>query len=760
MKTRILILLTCLLNAGLFAQQQTSITCVREDAISSKIKIHCGSLQQQLVETPLGTALKITINQGHSILVKGAPDLPSLSFSIQIPNHASGRVEIVEANYEDINTPLIAPSKGNLTRDIKPNTIPYTFGKEYNINQFYPSVIAEVQTPYILRDVAGQSIQLFPIQYNPIQGKLRVYSDITINVIYDQAPANGHEQLSNSPIFLNEDFQHIYENHFLNYNKKNTRYSPITEIGKMLILCPSTYLNSMKPFIEWKQRKGIQTIVVKTDTIPGGVTETNLKNFVAAKYGELHFAYLLLVGDNMHIPPQNEFYSLPNLAGPSDIAYAYISGNDHYPEFCVGRLSAENNAELDVQVAKVLHYEKMPNTNGTWMQTQIGIASAEGPGDDNQYDFEHIGVIVDSNKLMNLFTNQSELFDGTASNGTYDAAGDPTAQMLADKINAGASLINYTGHGSSYGIVTTQFGNSEVSLLNNTGKLPFFLTVGCSPGQFGGQTCFAENMQRAGTSTTPYGSIANFMSSINQYWDEPMEAQDEFNAVLRGAKPNNLKHRLGPLCVDACAQMNDAYNTASGPTDGSDMTDTWIFFGDPSVALYTKNTGTLTCTHTSEIGRHSTWYSVNCPVDGATIGLYYQGNYLASSLVSGGVATFSFPDLQNLDTVFITATKENYTPYQGFTKVVDFPTNVSTLLTSNQVLVYPIPTDNFIRIEAKAANRINGYTLFDLNGKIIRSVAVNNLDQVEIPMAELSNGTYLLSVNTLEGNIARTIEKK
>ncbi|HPI55587.1 MAG TPA: C25 family cysteine peptidase, partial [Chitinophagaceae bacterium] len=525
---------------------------------SSEIKIHCGTLQRKAIETSRGESLNLSIDKGHSLMVKGAPNLPSFSFSVQLPNHASGRVEIIDATFEEVNTTLITPSKGNISRDINPSSIPFTFGNEYQQNQFYPTTITAIQAPYIFRDFAGQSIQVFPVQYNPIQNKLRIYSDITLKVIYDQAPVNEHEQLSKEPVSLNEDFANIYANHFLNFSKKNTRYTPSIETGKMLILCPSSYLNSLKPFIEWKQRKGIQTIVVKTDTISGGASETNLKNFVASKYTELHFAYLLLVGDNMNIPPQNEFYSLPNLAGPSDIAYAYVSGNDHYPEFCVGRFSVENTSELDVQVAKVLHYEKTPNTAGNWMQTQIGVASEEGPGDDNQYDFEHIGVIVDSNKAMNLFSNQSELFDGNVSNGTYDAAGDPTAQMLADKINAGASLINYTGHGSAYGIVTTQFGNSEVSLLTNNDKLPFFLTVGCSPGQFGGQTCFAENLQRAGSSTTPYGSIANFMSSINQYWDEPMEAQDEFNAILRGAKPSNLKHRLGPLCVDACAQMNDA----------------------------------------------------------------------------------------------------------------------------------------------------------------------------------------------------------
>jgi hypothetical protein len=88
--------------------------------------------------------------------------------------------------------------------------------------------------------------------------------------------------------------------------------------------------------------------------------------------------------------------------------------------------------------------------------------------------------------------------------------------------------------------------------LTNISKPPFFFTVGCQPGNFTSATCFSEAIQRAPNG----GTIACFMSSIDQYWFEPMQAQDEFNAILRGARPSNLKQRLGPMCMDACMSMN------------------------------------------------------------------------------------------------------------------------------------------------------------------------------------------------------------
>ena len=167
MKTRILIFLSCFMVAKLFAQEQTSITLLSENTHSSKIKIHCGTLQRKSVVTSRGESLTLTIDKGHSWMVKGAPNLPSLSFSVQLPAHASGRVEIIEANYDEVNTTLITPSKGNITRDLNPGSIPFTFGPEYHQNQFYPTAISAIQTPYIFRDFADQSIQIFPVQYNP-----------------------------------------------------------------------------------------------------------------------------------------------------------------------------------------------------------------------------------------------------------------------------------------------------------------------------------------------------------------------------------------------------------------------------------------------------------------------------------------------------------------------------------------------------------------------------------------------------------------
>ena len=76
------------------------------------------------------------------ILERGAPNLPSMSRSITIPDLAHMELSIIETEFVDIDISDIEPSKGNLTRDIVPSTVPYVYGKSYEMDEFYPSKVA------------------------------------------------------------------------------------------------------------------------------------------------------------------------------------------------------------------------------------------------------------------------------------------------------------------------------------------------------------------------------------------------------------------------------------------------------------------------------------------------------------------------------------------------------------------------------------------------------------------------------------------
>ena len=99
---------------------------------------------QTLVETPKGNAYIIDAKHGASLLKQGAPDLDKITAPIIIPNQANMNYQIISTEYIDIENINIAPSKGNLTRDIDPNTISYSYGQEYHNNEFYKCRIIQV----------------------------------------------------------------------------------------------------------------------------------------------------------------------------------------------------------------------------------------------------------------------------------------------------------------------------------------------------------------------------------------------------------------------------------------------------------------------------------------------------------------------------------------------------------------------------------------------------------------------------------------
>ncbi|HIF83830.1 MAG TPA: hypothetical protein EYQ37_08310, partial [Candidatus Marinimicrobia bacterium] len=72
-----------------------------------------------------------------------------------------------------------------------PASVPYTFGQAYETDEFYPQDIVFMRNPYIMRTVRGQAIVFQPIQYNPIQRTLRVYTHIKVNI-----QQNGMSQIN------------------------------------------------------------------------------------------------------------------------------------------------------------------------------------------------------------------------------------------------------------------------------------------------------------------------------------------------------------------------------------------------------------------------------------------------------------------------------------------------------------------------------------------------------------------------------------
>lgn len=627
---------------------KTDISLISDNGETTVIKFSPGAMVQKPVSTPTGEALVITLDDGTPMLKKGYPDLPKLTASIIIPDDKNMQLTISGSSYTDIENVLVAPSKGSLKRDVIPSAVPYEYATAYQEDAFFPEDIAEMRDPYILRDFRGQTVIVYPFQYNPVTKTLRVYSEITVTV----SPKNKGKVINALERNYMSDkiareFENVYTSHFLNYGS-DTRYDHLEEEGNMLIISYGSFMDEMQPFVDWKRQRGLPTEMVDIATI--GNSKTAIKNYVANYYNTNGLTFLLLVGDDAQVKTSS------TNAGDSDNDYGFISGNDHYQEIFVGRFSAQTEAEVITQVNRTIAYEKTP-VDDSYFAKGICMASNEGAGigDDGEADYQHEDLI--RTQLLDYTYNEvAELFDGT--HGNVDAPGNPSDNNLRDLVNAGAGIIQYTGHGSTTSLGTTGFNNSDVNTLTNTTKWPFVWIVGCSVGNFRTSTCFAEAWARATSNGQPTGALSSFMSTILQAWAEPMEAQDEINLILTESYADKINRTYGGLSINGCFSMNDKYGN-----NGIEMTDTWVIFGDPSVVVRTAQPTAMTVLHDPTIAPSSGSFTVSCDEENALAALTVNGTILATAKVSGGIAYLSFNALTNDDPLTLTITGYNKTPY-------------------------------------------------------------------------------------------------
>ena len=439
------------------ASPKVGVELIQENRASSILEFTVDQYELTEKEIDGQVSSVIQIEQGTPILKKGAPHLPKLTASLAIPSDGEIKVEVIKSYYSEKKGVLISPSKGN---QIRGETSAYIYGPEYTLNQFYPSHLASHREPYFIRHQRGVTIVVHPIQYNPVTRVLRIYHMIRVkvSVASSRTPfgASGHELegASGAP------FDDVFRRHFINQkpvktkqkryqSSSQTRYTPVGESGKMLVISNPQFVAAMQPFVDWKNQKGIPTEIVTTADIGGESPTTNIKPYIANYYNTKGLTYVLLVGDKELMPTLIS----SNQGGEGDPMFSYIVGGDQYPDIFVGRFSAETVAQVETMVTRSIQYEKNQNATATWLANGVGIGSNQNTlGDDNELDYEHIRNIR-KDLLKYTYVSVAELYDG--SQGGEDMAGNPWQSQLTSAVNTGVGIINYAGHGSDTGLATT-----------------------------------------------------------------------------------------------------------------------------------------------------------------------------------------------------------------------------------------------------------------------------------------------------------------
>jgi hypothetical protein len=420
------------------------------------------------------------------------------------------------------------------------------------------------------------------------------------------------------------------------------RYTPVLEDGGLLIITYDAFRPHVEPLYRWKLQKGVPTKLVNLSEI--GSSSSQIDAFIEQEYHDWGISYVLLVGDAAQMPTIS-------YGGGSDPSYSLITA-DNYPELFVGRFSAETTGDVDTQVERTIHYERDVLAGERWMQSGTGVASNEGPGHHGEYDDEH-SDLMRADLLAYGYATVDQIYAPSA-----------TISQISNALNAGRGIVNYTGHGSTTSWVTTGFSNSNVNALTNANMLPFICSVACVNGNFTSTTCFAEAWLRATHNGLPSGAIATYMSTINQSWDPPMDAQDEAVDLLT----QDRMRTVGGLLYNGSCLMIDI-NGSTGVNEFK----CWTIFGDPSLSVRTREPELLTVSHTGAhlLGQDS--YEVTVVgVDGALCALYADEVLYGSAYTdAAGMATITMaePPLEPM-TLLLTVTAYNKETYVGDVDVI------------------------------------------------------------------------------------------
>lgn len=600
---------------------QEKLVSSSEDAIV--VDIFVEGFFKETVTTPKGKQIIVSGEDMAAMLVKGAPDVPMYPIPLIIGDEAEMQVSVVESKYVDFKDMEIAPSKGNFSRQINPDDVPYLYGEMYNQDAFYPAQVASLSDPYILRDFRGQNLMVYPYVYNPATKTLRVYTYLRIAAekVSDDGQNKKLGRKRNNTI--DPEMNYSYQRRFINY-PTNQKYTFLEDEGEMLIVCVDQYIDELQHLVNWKNISGRPTKMVPVSET--GTTD-DLKNYISNYYKENpNLTYLLLVGEHNDLP------AYPVDGERSDNYYGMLEGDDYYEEVLVGRLPVNSLKDAKNQVDKIIYYERDINEKSFWLSKASGIAAKEGYGHFNEVDYEHMDFIRDT--LLNYtYTEVSQY---------YANVNNPTASAMVAEYSKGRGLINYCNHGNYDKWSVANFTNSDVYKLTNDNKWPIIWSVACLNGKFSHDECFAEAWMRATNPETgaPTGAIGGMFSWITQPWIPPMYGQDEMNAILTEWR-EGYKHTLGGASCNG-----NMYVLDMDPFEGPLTHNTWLLFGDPSLMVRTKAPELMNVSISMpELFVGMSELDIDAETDFGIATLSFDGEILASSYLKDGKVNLKFNPL-------------------------------------------------------------------------------------------------------------------
>jgi len=612
-----------------------------------------------------GEFSRLNLTNYHLSKDEGDPELPEIHNLIEIPQDANPRIEIVTSEYKDyilsdynINSPIY-PAQPSLSKSQNPEDVPFVINNNtYLKNEMLQKTMVEIDILGQMRALRLANLLIRPINYNPVSGILRVYTNIEINIHMDNSNVEKTTAIKNK---LQSPYFDVLYNQISNYQPDN-RDDMINDPVTYVIVTNPIFLNSLNDFIEWKTQKGYHVIVGNTAEI--GSSTSSIKNFIENLYenppnGMSAPSFVLFVGDIAQLPSYNGSTG----SHPTDLYYVDMSG-DMIPDIFHGRFSAQNLSHLQSQINKTLEYEKYEMPDPSYLSEVLMVA-----GVDASYASTY------GNGQINYGTDYYFNNDHGISSHTYlypasDGAG--AAAAIIQDYNEGVGFANYTAHCSPAGWADPSFTVSDVPGLYNDHQYNLMIGNCCNSAQFDVES-FGEAVLRSENN----GAVGYIGGTNSTYWNEDywwgvgngnIVANPTYSATGPGAYDCSFHENNEDNWAVANSTLMLAGNLAVVEAGGSLVDYYWEIYhnmGDPSVSTYFGIPSENNLTHTEFLPLGSSSISIS----GAPytyVGVTHEGVLLgAGQLDRFGDIELSLSGATIPGTAQIVGTCQNHQPYFG-----------------------------------------------------------------------------------------------
>jgi uncharacterized repeat protein (TIGR02543 family) len=568
-------LLAVCLSVSFALAGDSSYKATAANNANGNIDITCERIDEPVLDeiVDINGNLFVTLTNIQGVIKRTDPGLPatlSKNLTVYIDKTANYKVNVVQAEYEEIPIGGIFEVGRALTRNMVPRLVPYTpdpatlsDGKYYPGKNDYTANVEFGNIRNTFR-VATVTVQLTMV--NQTTQTLRICKFLKIRLIKKGGKGKNAIDKDERAVYKCGGWVNSVERMCLNLEPGTRAAWPneLSDEGDIHVIYTSRDASAIQPYITHKQGLGFNV------TSQQVATGTNVESIVQSAYNSNpNIMYVQLVGDWEDIK-----CAYASSAYPQDTALGLVAGSDNYLDLSVGRFSAASATDVTTQVNKAIAWENNLPVSG-FMVEGLGIGSPEGTGDDGEYDYQHIDVIKEYKLLPNQYTSVDECYQSYSST------------CVQNSVNAGVGVINYCGHGSASG--WTSYSSSNVNALTNGSQTPFIFSVACNVGDYDGYTCFAEVWLRK----TNGGAVAALMSTYSQPWVPPMLGQDYYNDLLTGGynystNPGNGtstdhgKEILGSIVANGMILW---ISESSSSSDVLTMKN-WTLFGDCALRVF------------------------------------------------------------------------------------------------------------------------------------------------------------------------------